>query len=183
MTDSANFSAGHLLNSIGFANMGLFAWQSCYDTQASFVSPPAGNTSALNDVTAYMRGRCAINTAQRDASYWVESNDFFKLRNLSVTFDIPPRFISSSRATSLVLSGRNLFKSTNYTVPILSRPTRSEHVLSPRLLHLPVAANVPRHTSHGVLNMSTISINAAPRVVVFLRRIGNVRASPPATSR
>jgi hypothetical protein len=106
---------GHLLNSIGFANMGLFAWQSCYDTQAKLRLAAAGNTSALNDVTAYMRGRCAVNTAQRDASYWVESNDFFKLRNLSVTFDIPPRFIGSSRATSLVLSGRNLFKSTNYT--------------------------------------------------------------------
>jgi outer membrane receptor protein involved in Fe transport len=106
---------GHLLNSIGFANMGLFAWQPCYATQAKLRLAAAGNASALSDVTALERGRCAVATASRDASYWVESNDFFKLRNLSMTIALPSRLVGSSRASSLVLSGRNLYKSTKYT--------------------------------------------------------------------
>jgi hypothetical protein len=106
---------GHLLNSIGFANEGLFAWQPCYATQAKLRLAAAGNASALSDVTALDRGRCAIATATRDASFWVESNDFFKLRSVSIMIDLPSRLIGSSHATALVLSGRNLFKSTNYT--------------------------------------------------------------------
>ena len=72
---------GHLLNSIGFANEGLFSWQPCFATQAKLRAFAAGNTAALNDVTAGDRGRCAIASAVRDAGFWVESNDFFKLRS------------------------------------------------------------------------------------------------------
>ena len=106
---------GHLLNSIGAANAGLFAWQPCHDAQAKMRAAAAGNAAALADVTARDRGRCAVAAAARDATYWVESTDFFKLRSVSATIDIPPRFIRTTRPTSLVLSGRNIYKSTKYT--------------------------------------------------------------------
>jgi outer membrane receptor protein involved in Fe transport len=106
---------GHLLNSIGFANEGLFSWQPCYATQAKLRLATAGNTSALSDVTALERGRCATAAASRDASFWVEKNDFFKLRSVSFTVDLPNRLIGSSNSSSITFSGRNLFKSTSYT--------------------------------------------------------------------
>jgi hypothetical protein len=106
---------GHLLNAIGFANEGLFAWQPCYAVQSKLRAFAAGNTSALSDVTALDRGRCAIASSVRSAGFWVEKNDFFKLRSVSITADLPNRLLGSSNATSITLSGRNLFKSTPYT--------------------------------------------------------------------
>ena len=106
---------GHLLNSIGFANEGLFAWQPCYETQDKLRQAAAGNPSALNDVTARERGRCAIAAASRDAGFWVEKSDFFKLRSLSISVDLPDRLLGSSKAGTLTFSGRNLYRSTKYT--------------------------------------------------------------------
>ncbi|MDB4906166.1 MAG: hypothetical protein JWO05_950 [Gemmatimonadetes bacterium] len=106
---------GHLLNSIGFANEGLFTWQPCYATQAKLRAFAGGDATALNDVTARERGRCAIASSVRDAGFWVEKNDFFKLRSASLSFDIPNRFLYTTKATSITFTGQNLFKSTKYT--------------------------------------------------------------------
>lgn len=106
---------GHLLNSIGFANEGLFSWQPCYETQDKLRQAAAGNPSALNDVTARERGRCAIAAASRDAGFWVEKSDFFKLRSVSISVDLPDRLLGSSKAGTLTFSGRNLYRSTKYT--------------------------------------------------------------------
>lgn len=106
---------GHLLNAIGFANEGLFAWQPCYDVQAKLRLAAAGDATALNNVTARDRGRCAIATATRDASFWVEKNDFFKLRSVALTFDLPNKLLGSSNGSSITFSGRNLYKNTKYT--------------------------------------------------------------------
>lgn len=106
---------GHLLNAIGFANEGLFAWQPCYDVQAKLRLAAAGDATALNNVTARDRGRCAIATASRDASFWVEKNDFFKLRSVALTFDLPDKLLGSSNGSSITFSGRNLYRNTKYT--------------------------------------------------------------------
>ncbi|MEP6619124.1 MAG: TonB-dependent receptor [bacterium] len=106
---------GHLLNSIGFANEGLFTWQPCFDTQAKLRLAAAGNTSALADVTALDRARCSIDSKVKSAGFWVERADFFKLRSLSMTYSLPDRVLGSSNGSSVTLSARNLFKNTPYT--------------------------------------------------------------------
>jgi len=106
---------GHLLNANGFQNAGLGIWQPCFAAQRALRAAAAGDRSQLASVNAKDRMRCAINAAERDYSYWVESADFFKLRNLSVAYDVPKRFLPKARSMTLTFAGRNLFRSTDYT--------------------------------------------------------------------
>ncbi len=108
---------GHNLNAIGYQNSNLASWQPCYDVQARMRTAAAGDSSGLATVTALERARCTINTKiARDYSFWVEPADFFKLRSLSVTADLPRRFLRyGARSGALVLAGRNLYRSTKYT--------------------------------------------------------------------
>lgn len=106
---------GHLLNANGFQNAGLGIWQPCFAAQKALRAAAAGDASALASVTAFDRMRCAINAADRDYSYWVESADFFKLRNLSVSYDVPKRYLPRTRSMTVSFAGRNLFRSTDYT--------------------------------------------------------------------
>lgn len=106
---------GHLLNANGFQNAGLGIWQPCFAAQKALRAAAAGDASALAGISAFERMRCAINAADRDYSYWVESADFFKLRNLSVSYDVPKRYLPRTRSMTVSFAGRNLFRSTNYT--------------------------------------------------------------------
>ncbi len=105
---------GHLLNAIGFTNAGLNIWQPCYTAQKALRAAAAGDQSLLATVKAEDRMKCAINAADRDLAYWVENSDFFKLRNLSVSYDVPRKFVPNGRPLTLQLAGRNLFRSTKY---------------------------------------------------------------------
>ena len=71
--------------------------------------------SALAGFTAMQRAQCTLSGTQRDYSLWVESADFFKLRSVSVTWDVPTRYVPGARSASLSLMGRNLFTSTKYS--------------------------------------------------------------------
>lgn len=106
---------GHLVNANGFQNAGLGIWQPCFAAQTALRAAAAGNPAALANVTARDRLRCSINAAERDYSYWVESSDFFKLRSLSVSYEVPTRFVPGARAMTVQLTGRNLFVQTDYT--------------------------------------------------------------------
>jgi outer membrane receptor for ferrienterochelin and colicin len=107
---------GHLLNAIGYANAGLKIWQPCFEAQRALTAAAAGDASKLATVNALDRARCSITSAERDYSYWVESSDFFKLRSISMSYDLPKQFnIPGTRKTSLQLTGRNLFVNTKYT--------------------------------------------------------------------
>jgi outer membrane receptor for ferrienterochelin and colicin len=106
---------GHLVNANGFQNAGLGIWQPCFAAQRALREAAAGNAAALNTVTALDRMRCAINAADRDYSFWVENSDFFKLRSLSLSWDVPPRFVPRARSATVQVTGRNLFVQTNYT--------------------------------------------------------------------
>jgi outer membrane receptor protein involved in Fe transport len=107
---------GHNLNAVGYQNANLFAWQPCFAAQAAMRTAAAGDSSALATVTAMDRARCTINTKiARDYSFWVEANDFFKLRSASVTVDLPSRYLPGARNGSLAFAGRNLWTSTKYT--------------------------------------------------------------------
>jgi len=107
---------GHNLNAIGYQNANLFAWQPCYATQEKMRKAAAGDSSALSSVNALERARCTINTSiARDYSFWVEAADFFKLRSLSVTVELPKKLLLGARNGSIALAGRNLYTSTKYT--------------------------------------------------------------------
>ena len=77
---------GHNLNAVGYQNAVSTqqAWQPCYAIQAK-MKAVATDPSALDDVKAIDRAKCTLNNTFRDYSFWVESNDFFKLRSVSVT--------------------------------------------------------------------------------------------------
>jgi outer membrane receptor for ferrienterochelin and colicin len=105
---------GHLLNAIGFTNAGLNIWQPCFAAQKALRAAAAGDASALATIRAEDRMKCAINAADRDLSFWVENSDFFKMRNLSVSYDVPKRFTPGARNMTVQFAGRNLFRSTKY---------------------------------------------------------------------
>jgi TonB-linked SusC/RagA family outer membrane protein len=105
---------GHLLNAVGFTNAGLNIWQPCFAAQKALRAAAAGDQSLLATVKAEDRAKCAINAAERDLALWVENADFFKLRNLSVSYEVPRKFVPHSRPLTVQFAGRNLFRSTKY---------------------------------------------------------------------
>ncbi len=105
---------GHNLNAIGYQNANLHSWQPCYAIQAKLKSAAAGDAHALDDVRAIDRAKCTLSSTFRDYSYWVEAADFFKLRSVSVTWDLPQWLLRGSHGASLTLAGRNLLTRTNY---------------------------------------------------------------------
>lgn len=106
---------GHLLNATGYQNSGQGVWQPCYATQAALNKAKAGDATALNGITAFQRAKCSQDASIRDYAFWVESSDFFKLRSVSLTYDIPTRFIPGHmRSASFTVAGTNLFTSTRY---------------------------------------------------------------------
>ncbi len=123
------FQAGsHLQNWIGYQNTLRNVWRPCYATQQklrAFYVGPDGRVnsgdevaSALADVPARDRGRCAWNltgvTAMApNSDYWITKADFFKLRNISASYNVPQR-LTRGRPTTITVAGRNLFKSTDY---------------------------------------------------------------------
>lgn len=107
---------GHNLNAIGYQNANLASWQPCYAAQAAMRKAAAGDSTDLGGFNALTRARCTINTKiARDYAFWVEPADFFKLRSVSVTIDLPHKYLLGARNASLAFAGRNLFRSTKYT--------------------------------------------------------------------
>jgi TonB-dependent starch-binding outer membrane protein SusC len=107
-------------NYTAYQNARRGVWQPCYDTQEKMVASwgpdkKAGtaddNAAAWGDTRALDRVRCAF--TGHDIGYWTEAGDFTKLRYVSLTYNLPSRFIRASR-TSVTLSGRNLVTWTKY---------------------------------------------------------------------
>lgn len=119
---------GHNLNAVGYVNSNLQDWQPCYATQAKLKAFAAGDANALNDVTALQRAKCTLSNTARDLGFWVETNAFFKLRSVSVTYDLPRRLSLGARNASLTFAGRNLLTCTNYdgTDPEVSDETDNQ---------------------------------------------------------
>lgn len=107
----------NLANWVGYQNANRGVWQPCYDVQAKLRAKAAGDAGALADVTARDRGRCSTDRLVYNDRFWIEPSDFFKIRNVSVTYDVPPsatRFLRT-RTMSVTAAVRNLFTSTDYT--------------------------------------------------------------------
>ncbi|HVX41427.1 MAG TPA: TonB-dependent receptor [Gemmatimonadaceae bacterium] len=102
---------GHNMNAVGYQNANLHVWQPCYAVQAAL---KANDAAALSHIRAMDRAKCTLTSSFRDYAYWVESADFFKLRSVSMTIDIPERFARGMHGASLTFTGRNLLTRTNY---------------------------------------------------------------------
>lgn len=92
-------------NYTGYQNARRGVWFPCYEAQQKMV---AGDISGL---TAKQQAQCAF--SGYNIGYWTEPGDFTKLRYVSLTYDVPGRFIRADRA-SITLSGRNLITWTDY---------------------------------------------------------------------
>jgi TonB-linked SusC/RagA family outer membrane protein len=109
------FQGGHYLqNFTGYQNANRFVWRPCYEAQQKLRAAAAGDATALNDVTALERARCAIDRTKQDSDFFIEQADFFKLRTASLTYLLPQRWVGGRNA-SLTLAARNLFKITDYS--------------------------------------------------------------------
>jgi len=106
---------GHNLNAAAYQNANLRVWRPCFATQDALKKAAAGDSSALASFTALERARCTLNTSERDYALWVEKADFFKLRSVSLTVDLPTKYVPGSRNATLIIAGRNLWTKTPYT--------------------------------------------------------------------
>jgi TonB-linked SusC/RagA family outer membrane protein len=108
---------GHMINGNAYQNGRRGAWFPCYAIQAKDRASRGPDPSAMDDVTALQRARCALDGSAVAPSYdaWIESTDFFKLRSVSLTYQLPERLIPGTRSASLQVAGRNLWTSTDYT--------------------------------------------------------------------
>jgi len=117
---------GHYLpNYTGYQNGRRGVWYPCYEIQKVMAQAySSGNQSLLDPYTALERARCATNItgagsaenpAGHDSDYWVDKADFWKLRSVSVTWQLPTSWVSTyaDRAT-VTVAGRNLFKWTGF---------------------------------------------------------------------
>ncbi|MEX2376045.1 MAG: TonB-dependent receptor [Dehalococcoidia bacterium] len=105
---------GHNLNATGWLNARRNIWQPCYDVQDRLRRAEGGEAGALAGVTALERGKCAINVADEVEDAWIQPTDFFRLRHVTATYNLPENLIPGAAATTLSLSGRNLWTLTDY---------------------------------------------------------------------
>ena len=101
----------------GYQNGRRGVWYPCFDVQAALVAQRNGDEGPISQYTALERGQCRMNgIGGHDSDFWVEKADFWKLRQIALTYQLPQSLVGSfaSRA-SVTLSGSNLFTWTDYT--------------------------------------------------------------------
>lgn len=115
----AEHQGGHYLtNYTGYQNARRGAWFPCFPIQEKMIAAFEGDASALNDVSAVDRARCGIGTQVGygfSSDYWMEKADFWKLRNVTLSYRLPQNVIGFARDITVNLSARNLFTWTDYS--------------------------------------------------------------------
>lgn len=99
---------GYLLNGTTYQNGRRGVWPPCYDLQRQDQST----------LTASQRAKCALNGGEVTPRYdhWIESTDFFKLRHVSLTYNLPRQWMRGGvTSASLELAARNLLTITDYS--------------------------------------------------------------------
>ncbi len=101
-------TGGHIVNATAYLNTTRSIWPACTDAQEKDAAGQRDQIKAID------RARCL--SGLRGYDQWVESADFFKLRDVTVSFSIPESWIPARvSSATLSVSGRDLFKSTDYT--------------------------------------------------------------------
>jgi TonB-dependent SusC/RagA subfamily outer membrane receptor len=82
------------------------SWAGCYD---EYVIEQDG--VGRSGLTANQRARC--DPTLSDGNFWAEKADFFKLREVSLQYQLPESMLAGASGASLTVSGRNIFRWTN----------------------------------------------------------------------
>jgi outer membrane receptor protein involved in Fe transport len=107
---------GYNINYVGYQNANRGVWRPCYAAQKKLAAVIRGtDPSAANDLTALERARCAIDRTVQNAAWFIEPTDFFRLRYVTLSYQIPQRWLPGTSGGSVTLSGRNLWLSTDYS--------------------------------------------------------------------
>ncbi|MEW5914775.1 MAG: SusC/RagA family TonB-linked outer membrane protein [Gemmatimonadota bacterium] len=107
---------GHNINYVGYQNANRGVWRPCYDAQKKLAAVIRGtDPNAADDLTALERARCAINRTVQNAAWFLEPTDFFRLRHVTLSYQIPARWLRGTNGGTLTLSGRNLWLKTDYS--------------------------------------------------------------------
>lgn len=120
--------SGHYLPQYtGYQNGRRGSWHQCFDMQTIMVdSYKSGGadavTAALNaaGVTAEQRARCAIKSSVNagygySSQYWIDKADFWRLRTITLSYDIPQTLLNWGRNATVTLAARNLLTITDYS--------------------------------------------------------------------
>jgi TonB-dependent starch-binding outer membrane protein SusC len=116
---------GHYLpNYTGYQNARRGVWYPCYEIQGEMAKAYKGQPNNLDQYTALERARCATNVtgaasgqnqAGHDSDYWVDKADFWALRSIAMTIQVPNEWVSRyAERMTLSLAARNLFKWTDF---------------------------------------------------------------------
>lgn len=106
---------GWNINYIGYQNANRGAWRPCYEAQKKLAAVVKGQAGADADLTALERARCAIDRTVQNPAWFLEPTDFFRLRHVSISYNLPPRLLRGVNAGTLTLAGRNLWLKTDYS--------------------------------------------------------------------
>ena len=94
-------------------------WPGCYDFYRLQEAGRAAEARAI-DVA-----RCMVVANSRD-SYFVYPADFFKIRDISLGFQVPDRFLrGGARSARIVLAGHNIWKWVNDDFPVFDPETNN----------------------------------------------------------
>jgi hypothetical protein len=101
------FHGGHYMTGgTAYGNSYRWVWPECEPIYDEY------HANGITNLTAFELGTCIRGYHQ--SGYWVSKGDFFKLRSVSLNFQIPERFlVGAIRSASFRLSGRNLFTITD----------------------------------------------------------------------
>ena len=91
-------------------------WPGCY----AFYT--LQETGRLAEATALQQARCASPSASK-ADFFIYPADFFKLRDVSLAVQIPPRFIPGATSSYLTFAGHNIYKWVNKDFPVFDPET------------------------------------------------------------
>ncbi|MQA92671.1 MAG: SusC/RagA family TonB-linked outer membrane protein [Gemmatimonas sp.] len=107
---------GHNMYPQGEINARRLAFPPCFEIQRKFEAREAGDPSALDGVSAIWRARCgnAFNGEYARYDMWTGSSDFFRLRTVSLNYQLPAGVIPGTTSANLSLAGRNLYTSTDW---------------------------------------------------------------------
>jgi TonB-linked SusC/RagA family outer membrane protein len=115
----AEHQGGHMLpNYTGYQNARRGSWHPCFDVQGAIIDAYNGNAGAMDGYTALERGQCGIRSSlgyNYNSDFWVEKADFWKLRSVALSWNVPARFVNWGRSATVTFAARNLFTWTDYT--------------------------------------------------------------------
>jgi hypothetical protein len=99
---------GHIANATAFLNAVRGVWPACDEIQQREAQ------QGIAALTAAERAKCLRGVTGYDQ--WIESTDFFKLRDLTATYRLPQNWLPlGAGSATFSVSGRNLLTVTDYT--------------------------------------------------------------------